>query len=173
MTKPLPTVKWLAAQHSPGEGQWKDGGTEWTQDGVSSVKLTANGLGNWRLGGRAWKRAVWPSPHTCLSLETSVPPVGSICELVRKLTFPWSHGAEPSPLWIVIPSVWRRECLPTPVFLPGEFHGQRRLVDYSPWGHTESDTTEQLTHTHIPSVAQWSPHIPLWGLFSMSSVLLL
>ena len=24
---------------------------------------------------------------------------------------------------------------PTPVFLPGEFHGQRRLVDYSPWGH--------------------------------------
>ena len=95
MTKPLPTVKWLAAQHSPGEGQWKDGGTEWTQDGVSSVKLTANGLGNWRLGGRAWKRAVWPSPHTCLSLETSVPPVGSICELVKKLTFPWSHGPSP------------------------------------------------------------------------------
>ena len=29
---------------------------------------------------------------------------------------------------------WRREWLPTPVFLPGEFHGQRRLVGYSPWG---------------------------------------
>ena len=32
--------------------------------------------------------------------------------------------------------------LPTPVFSPGEFHGQRSLVDYSPWGHKESDTTE-------------------------------
>ena len=34
---------------------------------------------------------------------------------------------------------------PTPVFLPGEFHGQRSLADYSPWGHKESDTTEWLT----------------------------
>ena len=31
---------------------------------------------------------------------------------------------------------------PFPVFFPGEFHGQRSLVDYSPWGHKESDTTE-------------------------------
>ena len=30
----------------------------------------------------------------------------------------------------------------TPVFLPGEFHGQRSLVGYSPWGHKESDMTE-------------------------------
>ena len=37
---------------------------------------------------------------------------------------------------------WRREWQPTPVFLPGEFHGQRSLVGYSPWGRTESDTTE-------------------------------
>ena len=37
---------------------------------------------------------------------------------------------------------WRREWLPTPVFLPGESHGQRSLVGYSPWGHKESDTTE-------------------------------
>ena len=35
---------------------------------------------------------------------------------------------------------WRRERLPTPVFWPGEFHGQ-----YSPWGHKWSDTTEQLS----------------------------
>ena len=32
---------------------------------------------------------------------------------------------------------WRREWLPMLVFLPGEFHGQRRLVDYSPWGCKE------------------------------------
>ena len=30
----------------------------------------------------------------------------------------------------------------TPVFLPGEYHGQGSLVGCSPWGHTESDTTE-------------------------------
>ena len=45
----------------------------------------------------------------------------------------------------VVKSPWRREWLPTPVFLPGEFHGQRSLVGYSPWGHKESGTTEQLT----------------------------
>ena len=30
----------------------------------------------------------------------------------------------------------------TPVFLPGESHGQRSLAGYSPWDHKESDTTE-------------------------------
>ena len=35
--------------------------------------------------------------------------------------------------------------LPTPVFLPGECHGQRSLVGYSPWGCKESDKTERLT----------------------------
>ena len=37
---------------------------------------------------------------------------------------------------------WRRERLPTPVFWPGEFHGL-----YSPWGHKELDTTEQLARS--------------------------
>ena len=37
---------------------------------------------------------------------------------------------------------WRKKWQPIPVFLPGEFHGQRSLVSYSPWGHKESDTTE-------------------------------
>ena len=40
---------------------------------------------------------------------------------------------------------WRRKQLPTPIFLPGEFHGQGRLVSYSTLGHKELDTTEQLT----------------------------
>ena len=31
--------------------------------------------------------------------------------------------------------------------LPGEFHGQRSLEGYSPWGLKELDKTEQLTHT--------------------------
>ena len=38
-----------------------------------------------------------------------------------------------------------RAWLPTPVFLPGESHGQRSLEGYSPWHCKESDTTEQLS----------------------------
>ena len=40
---------------------------------------------------------------------------------------------------------WRWERLPTPVFVPGEFHGLSSLAGYSPWGCNELDTTEQLT----------------------------
>ena len=40
---------------------------------------------------------------------------------------------------------WRREWQPTPVFLPGEFPGQRSLAGYSSWGCKESDTAKQLT----------------------------
>ena len=37
---------------------------------------------------------------------------------------------------------WRRKREPTPVFLPGEFHGQRSLAGYNPWGCKESNTTK-------------------------------
>ena len=40
---------------------------------------------------------------------------------------------------------WRRKWQPAPVILPGEVHGQRSLVGYSPWGDKEADMTE---HTH-------------------------
>ena len=47
---------------------------------------------------------------------------------------------------------WSRKWQPSPVFFPGESHGQRILQGYSPWGHKESDTTQQRaymhTHTH-------------------------
>ena len=66
---------------------------------------------------------------------------------------------------------WKRKWQPTSVFLPGEFHGQKCLVDYSPWGCKQLDTTEHAcihsyfkycgslmyiiythvyTHTHTP-----------------------
>jgi len=41
----------------------------------------------------------------------------------------------------------RRQWHPTPILLPGKFHGQRSLVGCSPWGCEESDTTERL---HFP-----------------------
>ena len=41
--------------------------------------------------------------------------------------------------------LWRREWQSTPVFLPGESHGQRSLAGYSSWGPKKLDMTEQLT----------------------------
>ena len=46
-------------------------------------------------------------------------------------------------LLLVQPSfIWSRKWQPTPVFLHGEYHGQRSLVGCSPWGLKESDTTK-------------------------------
>ena len=42
---------------------------------------------------------------------------------------------------------WRRAQQPTPVFLPGEFHGQRSMVGYSSWCCKELDMTE-VTNTN-------------------------
>ena len=54
------------------------------------------------------------------------------------------HGFDP---WVgKVP--WRRGELLTPIFLPGEVHGQRSLVGYSVWGRKESDTTEAICHAH-------------------------
>ena len=40
---------------------------------------------------------------------------------------------------------WRRKWQPTPVFLPGKFHGQRNVAGYSPWGGKETATTEHIS----------------------------
>ena len=45
---------------------------------------------------------------------------------------------------------WRRKWQSTPVFLPGDSHGWRSLVGYSPQGRKELDTTERL-HFHFPT----------------------
>ena len=59
--------------------------------------------------------------------------------------------------------LWRRRWQPTPVFLPGEFHGQRRLAGYSPWGHKELGMTE---HTHTLTLLLRTQHFycrgPTW-----------
>ena len=67
----------------------------------------------------------------------------------------------------LIPTSGRREVfdlqgwLPSPVFLPGEFHGQRSMVGYSPWDHKEFDTAERLTHTHTHTHTTVDP-LPLF-----------
>ena len=61
--------------------------------------------------------------------------VKSVCLQCRRPGFnPWVEK---------IP--WRRKWQPIPVFLPGESHGWRSLVGYSPWGHKESDMAEPLS----------------------------
>ena len=58
---------------------------------------------------------------------TQVPLRGEGCLQYRRPEFdPWV-GKIP----------WRRKWLPTPVFLPGEFHGQRSLMGYGPWSCKE------------------------------------
>ena len=48
---------------------------------------------------------------------------------------------------------WRRAWQPTPVFLPGEFHGQRNLAGYSPWDNKESD--KHTARTHKNGLCKW------------------
>ena len=57
---------------------------------------------------------------------------------------------------------WRRQWHPTPVLLPGKSHGRRSLVGCSPWGRTESDTTEAMQQQQQFAASK----IPaLWSLF--------
>ena len=52
---------------------------------------------------------------------------------------------------------WRRKWQPTPVFLPGESHGQKNLMSYNPRGCKESDMTDHYPHTHTHT------HTSLYG----------
>ena len=68
---------------------------------------------------------------------------------------------------------WGRKWQPTPVFLPGESHGQRSLAGYCPQGHKQLDKTEvtECVHVHIAPflrLASGPLFIPL--LMSMSEV---
>ena len=51
------------------------------------------------------------------------------------------HGFDPLSQKDPLEEEWQ----PTPVFLPGEFHGQRSLGGCSPWGRKESDMTERFS----------------------------
>ena len=69
--------------------------------------------------------------------ETWVQPLGQEDPLEKEMATHSSILAWNIPL--------KMEWQPTQVFLPGEFHGQRSLVGYSPWGHPELVTNERLT----------------------------
>ena len=58
--------------------------------------------------------------------------------------------------------LWRRKWHPTPVFLPGESHGRRSLVGYSPWGRKELDMTERF-HFHFHFSKATGDHRCIWS----------
>ena len=71
-----------------------------------------------------------------------------MAQLVKSLPEMWETGFDP---WVgKMP--WRRQWHPTPIFVPGESHGQRSLAGFRSWSHKELDMTEQLTHA-LPSRA--------------------
>ena len=95
--------------------------------------------------------------HTTHSVQKSV----SICDM----GFPCRLDGKESACNAVDPGLIPRlgrplgEWQPTPVFLPGECHGQRSLASYSLWGCKESDMTEQLTFPSSSSNIPLNIHI--------------
>ena len=59
---------------------------------------------------------------------------------------------------------WRKKWQPSPVFLPGESHGQRSLAGYSPWSRRQLDTPEQLTPP-VTKSRQLDPSIIFMGIY--------
>ena len=58
----------------------------------------------------------------------------------------------------------RKEWQPILLFFPGESHGQRSLVGYSPWDNKESDMTKWLTLSHL---LMGGVALPPWYLFGL------
>ena len=95
------------------------------------------------LGIRAWTSS---APHANTFTPSQGPKISTHqCQGFKSHHPNRRRGFDP---WVgKIP--WRRTWQPTPVPLPGESHGERSLVGYSPWGRKESDTTERLTHRRL------------------------
>ena len=88
-----------------------------------------------------WAPSVFPKPLE-IYLSNLCAYLGSLlAQILKNLPamqeiWVWSLGQE-DPL--------EEGMTPTPIFLPGEFYGQKSLAGYSPWCHKESDMTEWLT----------------------------
>ena len=100
---------------------------------------------------QTWAALVFSESQPSL-LSRDTPVSSLVAQTVKNLSAKQETWFDP---W-VRKTPWRREWLPTPVFLPGEFHGQGSLVGYSPQSRKESDTTEQLT------LSLFFPHSVVW-----------
>ena len=113
-----------------------------------------------------------PCPHPPCSMPPDTFPAFFIFLIVAALLMDYSHiihlfkvfkgfpggseGKESACQWRRPRfNPWRRKWQPTEIFLPGEFHGQRDLMDYSPWGRKELGRTEWLTLSLSKYRTQW------------------
>ena len=103
-------------------------------------------LCSWRANNLIAKYLSKGKLYSCIICDDRV---SLVSQWVKKSTYnAWFTGDEVS-----IPGSARssggRKWQPTPVSLPGEPHGERSLVGYSPWDHKESDTTKVTEHSHM------------------------
>ena len=88
-------------------------------------KYLLSKIKNWtNLEAQTWKSDRQTASQVALVVKN---PPANAGDIMRQRFDPWV-GKIP----------WKREWLSTPVFLPGEFHGQRSLVGYNPWSRKES-----------------------------------
>ena len=104
----------------------------WKTDSLEKTLMLGKFDGRKR---RGWQRMRWldgiPTQWTWVWAGFgSMKPVGLQSVGLQKVGHDWVTELN----WLN----WRKEWQPTPVFLPGESHGQRSLVGYSPWDHKET-----------------------------------
>ena len=77
--------------------------------------------------------------------------------LASTIGLPWWLYRKPRFTCWVKKIPWRRQWLPTPVFLPGEFHGKRHLAGLSIWVIPKSDSQIELPIWYLPMGVKFMP----------------
>ena len=107
--------------------------------GLTLRSLTLRGAWSLNTVSTIWKDVEMGRPDANCALWAQ----GANLYLVSDSLYLWGFLAFYQSLW-----------QPIPVLLPGKSHGQRSVVGYSPWGHKESDTTEQLHYQPLVNSSQ-------------------
>ena len=109
--------------------------------------------GDWRPGASCQQHLGTQAPETWPKLRkvgSEIPLLPSGGKRGHQIKSEGNKESFPSGWWglgthlQLLVGIKRRQWHPTPVLLPGKFHGWRSLLGYSPWGHKESDMTERL-----------------------------
>ena len=100
------------------------------------------------------KKSYWFNPQYTSRIQPTIFAATTLASLVVQTVNSLPAMQETQVQSLGQEDTWRRKWQPTPVFLPGEFQGQRSLVGYSPWGRQELDMSEQLTLSHFHHCGQ-------------------